>query len=117
MWVQLGAGSATLGLSRHAAAELGELTFVELPCSGAPVVRGGVLCVVESVKTAADLCSPVGGTVCDTNRLLEDQPSLINSSPEGEGWVCRLTDVDPVEAASLMTAAQYAAYVAHQGDR
>jgi glycine cleavage system H protein len=109
IWVRVLDQTATLGLSRHATAELGELTFVELPNPGARFARGDVFCVVESVKTAADLCCPIRGTVCAVNRLLENQPALLNSSPEDDGWVCRLTDVDPADILHLLTPEQYEA--------
>ena len=117
VWVQLCDGIATLGVSLHAAEELGELTFVELPSPGARFARGDVLCVVELVKTAADICCPVGGTVCAVNRLLDDRPARVNSSPEGDGWVCRLADVAPADIPRLLTAEQYEAFLARPAGR
>jgi glycine cleavage system H protein len=117
MWLDLCEGVATLGVSPHAAAELGELTFVELPTPGTHIARGDVLCVVESLKTAADLCCPVGGTVCAANHLLRDRPAGVNSSPEGEGWICRLTNVAPSDIARLLTAEQYETFLATQAGR
>jgi glycine cleavage system H protein len=117
VWVRLDDGIATLGISRHAAAELGELTFVELPRPGTRLARGDALCVVESVKTAADVPCPLGGTVCAANTLLEDQPALVNSSPEDDGWICRLTDIAPADLTRLLTAPQYEAFLATQAER
>lgn len=117
VWVRLCDGTATLGLSRHAAGELGELTFVELPGPGTRFARGDVLCVVESAKTAADVACPVGGVVCAANRLLQDHPALVNSSPEGDGWVCRLADIDAADVPRLLTAEQYEAFLAEQAGR
>ena len=114
VWVEWCNGIATLGISPHAAQELGELTFVELPRPGARVARGEVLCVVESVKTAADVASPVGGTVCTANHLLDDHPERLNASPEDEGWICRLADVPAADLASLLSPERYAAFLAHQ---
>jgi glycine cleavage system H protein len=112
VWVRPDRDGATVGISRHAAAELGEVTFVELPTRGARVAAGDLLCVVESVKTAADVACPVQGTVQDVNALLLDQPSLVNASPEADGWLCRLCDVPAGDLASLMTDTEYAAAIA-----
>ena len=117
VWLHVCDRVATLGVSRHAAAELGELTFVELPTPGTRFAHGDVLCVVESVKTAADVCCPVGGTVSAVNRLLHDHPSLVNSSPEADGWVCRLADIVPADIPGLLTAEQYEAFLAKQAQR
>jgi glycine cleavage system H protein len=114
VWLELQVDSATLGLSRHAVTELGELTFVELPTPGSRCARGDVLCVVESRKTAADVCSPVGGTVVAANELLHEQPGLVNASPEAAGWICRLTDIAAVDLTALLSPAQYEALVARQ---
>jgi glycine cleavage system H protein len=114
VWVELCARTATLGLSRHAAAELGKLTFVEPPRLGARIARGETLCVVESVKTAADVSSPVSGTVCATNPLLEEHPDCVNTNPETEGWICRLTEVEPADLAGLLSAECYAARIDQQ---
>jgi glycine cleavage system H protein len=109
VWVRVVGAAVTLGLSRHAAAELGELTFVELPGRGRRVARGDVLCVVESVKTAADVASPVSGVVCEVNERLVETPGLVNSSPEEDGWLCRLREVPDSDLADLIAPAAYAA--------
>lgn len=117
VWVQVDDRIATLGVSRHAADELGEVTFVELPPPGARLARGDVLCVLESAKTAADVACPLGGTVCAVNRLLDGAPAQVNSSPEGDGWICRLADLDLADIPRLLTAEQYAAFLAQQASR
>jgi glycine cleavage system H protein len=116
VWVSLEAGLATLGISRHAAAELGELTFVEVPPRGTHLHAGDVVCVVESVKTAADVAAPVAGVVQEANAALADHPALVNASPEGEGWICRLANVPDADFQRLMTPAQYDAFLAAQAD-
>lgn len=117
VWVHLDNGTATLGISRHAAEELGEITFVELPPAGTRVARHDVLCVVESAKTAADVGAPLSGTVAAANRGLEEQPGLVTSSPEDEGWLCTLVDLDPAELSCLLSAEAYAALLAGQAGR
>ncbi len=108
VWVRLDGPLATVGLSRHAAEELGSVTFVELPPKGARLAAGGPLCIVESSKAAADIPCPVTGVVEETNSRLESQPDLLTASPEEDGWVCRLREVSPDDLAALMTPAQYA---------
>jgi len=116
VWVQLDDRVATLGISRHAADELGELTFVELPIQGSHIAAGEVLCVVESVKTAADVACPIAGTVHQVNGRLADEPALVNTHPEADGWICRLRDVCAADLQRLMTARQYEAAMAGQTD-
>jgi glycine cleavage system H protein len=111
VWAEAEAGQVTVGLSRHAAAELGEITFVEMPHPGLKVAPGEALCVIESVKTAADVCTPVGGVVVALNQRLEALPALLNSSPEDQGWICRLGGVEAAALERLMSPEQYAAYV------
>ena len=112
LWVRLESGSrATLGISRQAAEEVGEITFVELPALGTPLSPGDVLCVMESVKTAADVTTPIGGIVCEVNRLLDEKPRWVNDSPEETGWLCRLEQVDQAQVQGLMNREQYLAFV------
>jgi len=111
VWVGIDGGEATLGISPHAATELGELTFVELPRLGSRVAPGDVLCVVESVKTAADVACPVHGVVTAVNRRLADEPGLVNRSPVGDGWICRLGQLAPADLAKLLSETQYEAFI------
>ena len=111
VWAETGPAGLAVGLSRHAAHELGEITFVELPRPGLRVAAGEVLCVVESVKTAADICTPVGGVVGAVNRRLEAHPGLLNASPEAEGWICRLEGVEAAALESLLEPSQYETYL------
>ena len=106
-WVELEDGIATVGISEHAAEELGDITFVELPELDDTVEQAGALAVVESVKAAADVYSPLTGTVCEINEELEDAPEKVNEDAEGDGWICRLTDVDESGLESLMTEEAY----------
>jgi glycine cleavage system H protein len=106
-WVEWDNGIATIGITAYAAEEMGDITFVELPEKGVVFAQGDSLCVVESVKAAADVFAPVGGTVAQVNQRLDESPGLINTSPEKEGWICRLVEVDESELDSLMTEEQY----------
>lgn len=115
-WVRYEEGRATVGVTAYAADELGDITFVELPDVGLVVSQGDVLCVVESVKAASDVYAPVGGTVVEVNRVLEAQPRLVNDSPESKGWICRLEEVVESDLDSLMTDAQYEAFLSEEAD-
>ena len=89
---------------------MGDIVFVEVPEAGRAVSKGGEAAVVESVKAASDVYAPVSGTVTEGNAALADQPDLVNSDPEGEGWFFRLTLSDTGEINDLMNADQYKAY-------
>ena len=102
---------ATVGITDYAQGQLGDITFVELPAPGASLTKGGSAAVVDSVKAASDVYSPVGGTVSEINPALEDQPELVNSDAEGEGWLWRMTLADSAELAGLMDEAAYRAFV------
>jgi glycine cleavage system H protein len=110
-WIRLDGATATVGITEHAAHELGDITFVELPAVGAAFSAGDVLLVIESVKAAADVYMPVTGTVAAVNETLEDKPELINESPEQDGWLCQLSGVNAADLESLMTHDQYVALV------
>lgn len=113
VWVCPGPAGATLGLSAHAAAELGELTFVELPRPGTRLAPGDLLCVVESVKTAADVACPIHGVVTEVNHRLVEEPRLVNASPTTDGWICRLAEMASADLAPLLTEEEYEATVVH----
>ena len=113
-WIGMDGDIAVVGISDHAQNALGDITFVELPAVGKSLKAGDALGVVESVKAASDIFAPVDGTVEAVNEALEDQPELVNQSPYGEGWLCRLSGVDVSALESLMTAAQYAEFCANE---
>ena len=110
-WISMEIDSATVGITAHAAEQLGDITFVELPEIDAVVGQGGELAVVESIKAASDIFAPVGGVVKEINSELDDAPEKINSDPYGEGWICKISGVDDSEVNELMTAEQYAAFL------
>ena len=115
-WVEYKNGVATVGISAYAAEELGDITFVELPDKGVVFAQGDVMCVVESVKAASDVFAPVGGTVTEVNGRLEEDPGLINASPEKDGWFCKLEEVDEAELDGLMLEEQYDQFVAEEDE-
>lgn len=110
-WVEADADVATVGISEYAAKELGDITFVELPGEGDDFIVGDVAGVVESVKAASDVYSPVSGTVIEVNEVLEDDPGKINTSPEGDGWIFKMDNIDTDELEELMDEKKYAAYL------
>ena len=110
-WVELDGSTATIGISVHAAEELGDITFVELP-EERDYSKGEVISVVESVKAASDIYSPVNGSVSAMNEELEDSPELINEDAEGKGWICKLSGVSEADLEGYMTAEQYKEFLA-----
>ena len=110
-WVEVDGDIGTVGISEYAQSQLGDIVFVEVPDEGKEVGKGDDIAVVESVKAASDVYSPVSGTVIEGNADLADNPALVNEDPEGEGWFFKLTLTDPSELEGLMDEAKYAAFV------
>lgn len=106
-WVRESAGVATLGITDHAQQELTDVVFVELPAVGRKVRAGEACAVVESVKTASDIYSPVSGEIAEVNKAVADNPSLVNSDPYGAGWLCKIRLSNPAELGGLLSAEQY----------
>jgi glycine cleavage system H protein len=104
-------GEGTVGITRHATEQLGDVVFVELPKLGLSIAKGAQAAVVESVKAASEIYAPVGGTVTAVNAAIGDEPAKVNADPEGEGWFFKLKLANPAEFSTLMTKAQYDAYV------
>ena len=109
-WIKVEGDSAAVGISPYAAKALGDVVFVELPDVGAEFAKGDEAAVVESVKAASEVYSPVTGTVTEVNAALEEAPETVNASPEGEGWFLKLTLSDASELDGLMDAAKYKAF-------
>lgn len=108
-WIRIdGNGVATVGISHHAQEELGDIVFIELPESGATVRGGSEVAVIESVKAASDIYSPVSGEIVEVNGALADSPEKVNGAPYGDGWLFRIAVSDPAELAALMDAGAYA---------
>jgi len=110
-WVRVEGGEGTVGITRHATEQLGDVVFVELPALGRAIAKGAEAAVVESVKAASEIYAPVGGTVTAVNEALNADPAKVNADPEGEGWFFKLKLSDAAEFSALMTKAQYDEYV------
>jgi glycine cleavage system H protein len=114
-WVRaIEQGVVEVGISEHAQSALGDLVFVEVPAVGKALSAGEACAVVESVKAASDVYSPLTGEVIGANAALASQPELVNQDPYGAGWLFRLRSTAPLDAASLMSAADYEKYLAQQ---
>jgi glycine cleavage system H protein len=110
-WVRVSGGAAALGITDHAQHELSDVVFVELPEVGRKLKAGDACAVVESVKTASDVYSPVSGEVVEVNRAVVDNPALVNSEPYSGGWFCRVKLSDAAELGNLLSPEQYRAQI------
>lgn len=106
-WVRVDGDIATLGLTDHAQSELGDITYLELPDSGESVNAGNPFGVVESVKAASDIYSPVDGEVVERNETAIDAPELLNQSPYEQAWLVRVRVSDPSQVEALMASQDY----------
>jgi len=113
-WISVDGDVATIGITQHAAEQLGDLVFVELPAIGKTVAPGDEAAVVESVKAASEVYAPLSGEVVEVNTVLEGEPGKVNEAPEGEGWFLKLKLSSPSELDGLMDEAGYKAFVAEQ---
>jgi len=107
-WVRVSGDTATVGITDHAQHELTDIVFVELPAVGRKVKAGEACAVVESVKTASDIYSPVSGEVTAANKAVVDNPASVNSEPYGGGWFFQIKLAQASEVNSLLSAADYA---------
>ena len=114
-WVRVAGDIATIGITDHAQHELTDVVFVELPAVGRKVKAGESCAVVESVKTASDIYSPVSGEILKANQTAVDQPALVNSDPYGSGWFFQIKLSQPSELAGLLSPADYSAQIGEQG--
>ena len=106
-WVRVEGDTATVGITDFAQGQLGDVVFVEVPSAGSRLEKGGEAAVVESVKAASDVYAPVSGEVIEGNQALVDDPALVNSAAEGEGWFFRVRLSDNSQLNDLMNADQY----------
>lgn len=111
-WVEVEGDTATIGITDYAQEQLGDIVFVDTPEIGAELEQGDDAAVVESVKAASDIYAAISGTVVEVNEALEDEPSLVNSSAEEDGWFFRMTLSDTSELGDLMDEKAYKAFVA-----
>ena len=106
-WVRVSGPLATVGITDHAQHELTDVVFVELPETGRKLKAGEACAVVESVKTASDIYSPVSGEVTEVNKTVVDNPALVNSEPYAGGWFYKIKLSNPAELAALLAPEQY----------
>ena len=111
-WIDVSGTSGVVGITDYAQSQLGDITYVDLPSAGTTVKKGDAPCVVDSVKAASDVYSPVSGTITAANDALGDAPELVNTDAEEGGWLFRIDLSDPAELDGLMDKAAYDAYVA-----
>ena len=110
-WIRVEDELAIVGISNHAQEALGDIVFAEVPEAGRQVSKGQEAAVVESVKAASDVYAPVSGEVTEGNQKVVDDPALVNSDPEGEGWFFKLKLSNPSELDGLMDEASYREWV------
>jgi len=110
-WVRVDGDTATVGISTHAQEALGDIVFAEVPEAGRQVSKGQEAAVVESVKAASDVYAPVSGEVVEGNQALADDPSVVNSDPEGEGWFFKVRLANPSELDGLMDEGAYREWI------
>ena len=110
-WIDIEGDTATVGITDYAQEQLGDIVFVELPSVGTMLDKAGDAAVVESVKAASDVYAPITGEVTEANGALEDDPALVNTSPEEDGWFFRMTIGDKSELEGLMDDKGYKAFV------
>ncbi|GAA4770550.1 glycine cleavage system protein GcvH [Novosphingobium ginsenosidimutans] len=111
-WIDVDGTSGVVGITDYAQSQLGDITYVDLPAAGSTVKKGDAPCVVDSVKAASDVYSPVSGTITSANDALGDAPETVNTDPEEGGWLFRIDLSDVSELEGLMDKAAYDAYVA-----
>jgi glycine cleavage system H protein len=111
-WLRIEGDEAVVGITEHAAEQLGDLVFVELPDEGRKVAKGDEVVTIESVKAASDVLAPLDGTVTEVNTAVAENPALVNEDPLDAGWFFKMTLEDPSEAESLMDEDAYAKFIA-----
>jgi glycine cleavage system H protein len=113
-WIKIEGDIGTVGVTDFAQHEMGDIVFVDLPKVGLKLEKGKQACVVESVKSAFDIYSPVNGEVIEVNNSLSNDPAKINQDPYGEGWIFKIKISNPSEANSLMSYSQYEEFLKKQ---
>lgn len=113
-WARIKGGEAVVGVTFHAQEELGDVVFLDLPAPGAKLTRMKPFGAIESVKAVSDLYAPLSGEVLEVNKSVVEKPELVNQDPYGQGWLLRMKVSAEAEAADLMDAAAYTAYVAEE---
>ena len=111
-WLKVEGDEVTVGITEHAAEQLGDLVFVELPEEGITVVKGDEIVTIESVKAASDITAPLDGHITEVNPAIVANPALVNEDPMEDGWFFKMTLADPSELEGLMDEEAYRAYIA-----
>lgn len=111
-WILLDGNVATVGITKYAQEQMGDVVFVETPAVGSTLEKGGDAAVVESVKAASDVFAPISGEVTEANDALTDAPDKVNSDPLGDGWLFKMTVANAADLEGMMDQAAYDAYVA-----
>jgi glycine cleavage system H protein len=106
-WIRVEGATATVGITKYAQEQLGDLVFVELPSPGKAVTKGGACVVVESVKAASDVYAPADGAITEVNAAVTSDPQLVNSAPESDGWLWKMSLSDPSQLEAMMDEAAY----------
>ncbi|NQV84244.1 MAG: glycine cleavage system protein GcvH [Rhodospirillales bacterium] len=114
-WVRLEGDVAVVGISEYAQTQLGEIVFIELPDTGTLLNKGDEACVIESVKAASEIYSPVSGDVTEINEDLDAEPSRVNEDPTGDGWLFKVSLNDPSDLDDMMEEEDYTGYVEELG--
>ena len=115
-WVSVEGNIATVGITKHATEMLGDIVFVEVPETGKEIEQNNQAAVVESTKAASDVYSPISGEVTEGNKVIVDDPSSVNSDPEGASWFFKIKIKDKSELNTLMTKTDYDKFVAENPD-
>lgn len=110
-WIRLDGTKGAVGITHHAADQLGDIVYLDLPHAGRAVTAGETFMTVESVKAVSDIYAPVSGTIASVNRALADKPELVNSDPYGAGWIVEIALTTPAEAAGLLDDRAYAGLI------
>ncbi|MGQ0741748.1 MAG: glycine cleavage system protein GcvH [Alphaproteobacteria bacterium] len=110
-WIRVDGANATVGITKYAADQLGDVVYVELPDKGKKLAQGGEAAVVESVKAASEVYAPASGEVTEANGTIAADPAKVNADPEGEGWFFKMKLSNTAELSKLMTKDQYANFV------
>ena len=111
-WLREEGGSVTVGITQHAADELGDIVFIELPEVGTTVSKDDEIVVIESVKAASDILAPIDGEIVEVNGAIVDTPGSVNEDPQGEAWFFKLKPSDPSQMDDMMDEAAYQAFIA-----
>ena len=110
-WIRIDGVTATVGITKYAADQLGDVVFVELPQAGKKLAAGAEAAVVESVKAASEIYAPISGEVAETNAALAADPAKVNADPEGEGWFFRMKLDAGADISKLMTKDRYSEFL------